>query len=242
MALAEPLTLYTAKTCPFAHRVELALAESGAKPNKDFIRYEIDLKNKPEWYQPKINPASKVPAVAFGGPKVPGDQPSPESTKIAESLVLLEFVADLYPDSALLPKDPVLRAQTRFFIDAFSTKFAPPYYAFQSGKASAESVLTAFETIQNLLAPEGFAIGDGKHFTTADAAVVPFFARLEIALKNDYGSFPEGEGKSTWEKLQTEPRFERWRKYWADVKARDSFKATFDEASGLVLVRCFGLN
>jgi hypothetical protein len=26
----------------------------------DFKIVEIDLKNKPEWYQPKINPASKV--------------------------------------------------------------------------------------------------------------------------------------------------------------------------------------
>ena len=32
------------------------MAEAKAK----FTRYEIDLQNKPEWYAPKVNPASKV--------------------------------------------------------------------------------------------------------------------------------------------------------------------------------------
>lgn len=63
-------------------QVELALEEAGIPHEK----YQIDLQNKPEWYAPKVNPASKVPAVAYGGPAVPADQPSPESTKIAESL------------------------------------------------------------------------------------------------------------------------------------------------------------
>ncbi|KAF9060579.1 hypothetical protein BDP27DRAFT_408392 [Rhodocollybia butyracea] len=229
MALAEPLVLYTAKICPYAHRVELALAESGLKKDKDFTRYEIDLKNKPEWYQPKINPASKVPAIAYGGPKVPGDQPSPSSTKIAESLVLLEFVADLFPNTSLLPSSPVLRAKTRFFIDAFSTKFTPASFAFISGKGPRDGLLNAIEKIQDLMAPSGFVIGDGKEFTTADAAIIPFFARMEVGLKNDLGGFEEGEGKKAWEALMTEGRFARWRKYWADVKARESFKNTFDE-------------
>jgi len=231
MAIAEPLVLYTAKVCPYAHRVELALAETGLREGVDFERYEIDLKNKPEWYQPKINPASKVPAIAYGGPKVSGDQPSPASTKIAESLILVEFFADLSPNSALLPKDPVLRAKARFFIDTFANKYSPQHNAFLTGKApNADALLSAVEQLQALLAPEGFAIGDGKNFTIADAAVAPFFGRLEVALKNDLGGYPEGEGKKVWETLQTEGRFERWRKYYADLKARESFKATFDEA------------
>ena len=46
----------------------------------------------------------------FGSPKSDPEHPSPESEKIAESLVMLEFVADLYPETGLLPKDPVQRA------------------------------------------------------------------------------------------------------------------------------------
>jgi glutathione S-transferase len=63
-------------------QAEIALALAQA----DFKRFEIDLFNKPDWYAPKVNPASKVPAIAYGGPDVAPDQPSPASTKIAESL------------------------------------------------------------------------------------------------------------------------------------------------------------
>ena len=34
----------------------MALAEAKAP----FTRFEIDLQNKPEWYAPRVNPASKV--------------------------------------------------------------------------------------------------------------------------------------------------------------------------------------
>lgn len=37
-------------------QAEIALAEAKA----EFTRYEIDLRNKPEWYLPKVNPVGKV--------------------------------------------------------------------------------------------------------------------------------------------------------------------------------------
>ncbi|KAF9060585.1 hypothetical protein BDP27DRAFT_1370407 [Rhodocollybia butyracea] len=73
-------------------------------------------------------------------------------------------------------------------------------------------------------------IGDEKEFTTADAAIIPFFERMEVELKNISGGFEEGEGRKAWEALVTEGRFARWRKYWTDVKARESSKNTFDES------------
>lgn len=48
------LTIVPVITHPI--QTEIALAEVGAP----FKRYEIDLGNKPEWYAPKVNPASKV--------------------------------------------------------------------------------------------------------------------------------------------------------------------------------------
>jgi hypothetical protein len=41
---------------PCNSKTELALKES----KLPYKRYEIDLQNKPEWYAPKVNPASKV--------------------------------------------------------------------------------------------------------------------------------------------------------------------------------------
>ncbi|KAF9460289.1 hypothetical protein BDZ94DRAFT_1311664 [Collybia nuda] len=219
--MTEQLTLYSAKVCPYAQRVEIALQES----KLDFTRFEVDLQNKPEWYAPKVNPASKVPAVSYGGPKVSADQPSPESQKIAESLVLLEFVADL--SGKLLPKDPVQRARVRFFIDAISNSVVPLFYSVAVRGESPEKLYKGLETLQSLLPAEGFAAG--PEFTIADAAIAPFLGRFDLVLKNDLGAYEEGEGVKVYEVVQTDPKFSRYRKYFADLKSRDSFKKTFDE-------------
>ncbi|KAH8093074.1 thioredoxin-like protein [Cristinia sonorae] len=221
--MPETLTLYTAKICPYAHRVELALAEAKA----EYKRFDVDLGNKPEWYAPKVNPASKVPAVAYGGPDVPPDQPSPNSTKIAESLVLLEFVADLYPSAKLLPEDPVLRAKVRFFIDAVSNKFNPAYFSYViTGKGNQEGLIQAFKDIQVLLPETGFAVGN--EWSIADASITPFIARLFVALENDLGAYAVGEGPKTLELIKTSPELKRIQTYIQDVTTRPSFTSTFD--------------
>ncbi|KAI0371419.1 glutathione S-transferase [Pilatotrama ljubarskyi] len=220
--MPERITLYSAKICPFAQRVEIALAEAKAQ----FTRYEIDLQNKPEWYAPKVNPASKVPAIAYGGPDVPPDQPSPESVKLAESLVLVEFVADLFPESGILPSDPVTRAKARFFIEGVSSKLIPAWYAYFLRNAPVEDFYSALEYIQSLLPSDGFAVGQ---FSIADIAIAPFIARTRVSLLNELGKYPEGNGKKVWETATT-GKFARIGKYAEDLFARDSFKSTFDEA------------
>lgn len=158
------------------------------------------------------------------------DKPSPESQKIAESLVLTELVADLYPNSTLLPKDPIQRAKVRFFIETVSSKLIPGWIGPVMRGESFDKLFAGIEEIQNLLPADGkYAIGND--FTIADAAVAPFFARLEVALKNDFGVFAPGSGTKAYEVLETDPKFEKFRKYFAALKARDSFKATFDEVS-----------
>jgi len=222
--MSKQLTLYTARTCPYAQRVEIALAEVGAK----YTRFEVDLKNKPVWYAPQVNPASKVPAIAYGGPEVPPDQPSSDSVKIAESLVLLEFVADLHPESPLLPKDPVQRAQVRFFIDTVSNKVPSNWHAFMSRGESPDALVSGLEIVQNLL-PDGkkFAVGD--EFTTADAAIAPFLARIATTLGNDIGVFAEGEGKKTYEVIWKSPKFAKLQKYYENLTSRSSFGETWNE-------------
>ncbi|KAF8067488.1 hypothetical protein FPV67DRAFT_1561892 [Lyophyllum atratum] len=227
MTASKQLTLYTAKVCPYAHRVEIALEEA----ELEYTRYEIDLQNKPEWYAPQVNPASKVPAIAYGGPPTDPSKPSPESEKIAESLVLLEFVVDI--SGKLLPTDPVLRAKARFFIDAVSNHLTTAFGACVLRGEPVEKVLAGIEKIQTLLPSEGFAIG--PEFTIADASIAPFLARIEVVLKNDFGSYEEGTGLKAYETLTNDPKFARYHKYFSDIKARDSFKKTWDE--GVVFKR-----
>jgi glutathione S-transferase len=164
---------------------------------------------------------------------VPPDKPSPESHKITESLVLLDFVADL--SNELLPPNPVLRAKARFFINAVSTGFVPAYHSFVlSGEpVSSSKLLASLESLQALLPSEGFAVG-GPEFTIADASVAPFLARMEVLLKNDVGAYDEGAGHAAWGTFQTDDKYARIRKYFDDIKGRKSFKTTFDEVSSFV--------
>ncbi|KAG1751491.1 uncharacterized protein EDB91DRAFT_1234848 [Suillus paluster] len=181
--MPEQLTLYLNKLSPYSQRVEMALIEASAP----YKTYEVDLWNKPEWFAGKVNPIGQVPAVTYGGPDIDPENPSPLSAKIAESNVILEFVADLYPDSGLLPKDPVLRAKVRFFINA-TTKLEGPLQAFIRGQESYEHILKEIEFIQGLLEDgKDFAVGD--HYTIADVSITPYLARLKVIIENDTGRY-----------------------------------------------------
>ena len=145
----------------------------------------------------------QVPAIAYDGPDVPPDQPSAESFKIAESLVLLEFVADIFPASGLLPSDPIERAKVRFFIDTAAVQFYGPFFDFLTKDGSAGAILPALRNINSLLTPGArFAVGD--RYTIADAALAPILWRLELAFKHCYGACTVEEGKSVLDAYEGE--------------------------------------
>jgi glutathione S-transferase len=139
---------------------------------------------------------------------------------------LLEFVADLYPESGLLPQDPVERARVRSFIDVVSNKLFSPYIAFFLRGEASDDFIAAIAEVQELLSPSGFAVGD--HFTIADAALAPFLGRWELLLRNDVGRFEEGTGPQVHAVLFQSERFSRLQEYLANVSSRQSFKNTFD--------------
>jgi glutathione S-transferase len=227
-------------------QVDLALQEAKA----DVTRYWVDLKNKPEWFASQVNPAGKVryihvasschgvdssrvnqvPALVYGSPKSDPENPSAESAKIAESLVILEFVADLYPDSGLLPKDPVKRARVRFFIESFSSNvFQLAGKLFRTGTDEEETIrafIAAVADFQKLLPQHAqFAVGD--HFTIADAAFAPFVGFWELCFRHDFGKFPAGTGPRLYQELFESDRFAPLQKYYANISSRESFKNIF---------------
>ncbi|KAG1837293.1 hypothetical protein F4604DRAFT_1601676, partial [Suillus subluteus] len=162
-----------------------------------------------------------VLTVTYGGPSVDPEDPSPLSTKITESNVILEFLADLYPDSGLLPKDPVSRAKVRFFIDASTKHVEGPLYDFLRGDGSYENVLKGIEFVHG-----DFAVGD--HYTIADACISLHLARLKIITKTDLGQFPVGLGFKLGEELKG-PKFIKFTKYVDQILGRPSLKQTYDK-------------
>ncbi|KAF7730281.1 hypothetical protein EC973_002524 [Apophysomyces ossiformis] len=168
----EKLTFYTSIVCPYAQRVAITLKEVGA----DFERVEIDLSNKPEWYK-DVNPDLKVPALKVG-----------DST-LAESLVLVELLNDLYPEKGLLPKDPLKRAQIRFAIEHYSSKVAPLWYKHIKQLNTSEGRQTYVEELDaglrrlNELLLQQASSGPyflGNEYSIADIAIGPFVQRIQL--------------------------------------------------------------
>lgn len=93
--------------CPFAHRVHLVL---NAKKIPYHVTY-INLTEKPEWY-PKVNPNGKVPALQLVN--------EPNQPFLVESMVIAEYLDEKYPEVKLYPTDPLVKAETKLWLERFS--------------------------------------------------------------------------------------------------------------------------
>ena len=153
---------------------------------------------------------------------MPPDQPSAESFKLAESLVILEFVADLFPASGLLPSDPIERAKVRFFVDATATNLQPAFLGFLRTGDGTDALIAALKEVQSLLT-SGAPFAVGNKFTIADAALAPWLYRLELSLEDNIGAFTEADRKRVSDVYEGET-LRVLREYFSAIKSRKSFK------------------
>ncbi|KAI0714528.1 thioredoxin-like protein [Earliella scabrosa] len=216
------ITLYKLPISHYAYRVVLALEEAGAT----YTSYDVDIHGNYAWFKAIVNPAGQVPALTYGGPKTAPGEPSPESAKVAESLVILEFIADLFPERGLMPADPVGRARVRSFIAFFETTFIRDSWnpVFHEGE-SPTKLVGVLEVLQSRLPETGYVVGE---WSIADAAAAPFLALLPILLEHEIGKYPLGQGTLALAAIN-DPRLARVRRYIADLKNRASFKKVWDE-------------
>ncbi|KAG1463809.1 hypothetical protein G6F56_005207 [Rhizopus delemar] len=222
---SDKITFYNATICPFAQRAAIALKEVGA----EYETVEIDLSNKPDWYG-KINPELKVPAFTVGG------------QNIAESLVIIEYVNDRFPEKNLLPQDPLKRAYIRYFIEFFSTKINSEFFKYlfnYKGEKAFENyeknVSEAFERFNELLVQQSSS-GPyflGNEYSLADIAIAPFVARILGFNK----LFLDGY---EFEALKKYPRITE---FFTGVLSRPSFNETYcgDQAYIDILAKKFNV-
>jgi glutathione S-transferase len=147
----------------------------------------------------------------------------------------MEFVADLYPHSGLLPSDPVERAKARFFVDVVNTKVGQVYvkHFYTGGASPLAAVIPGLEAVEALLPTDKvFAVGD--NFTVADAAVAPFLLQLGV-----YISLHDEEGVGA--ALRSE-KLTRVSKYTQALKEHPSVKSSWDEPEVRQRVRVSKIN
>ncbi|OJT08260.1 hypothetical protein TRAPUB_799 [Trametes pubescens] len=210
-----------------AQRVRLALEE--AKATYDTI--VIDLLDKPEWYAQKVNTdTAKVPYLVYGGPKLqPGDAPSGDAVGIPESLVILEFLADIFPNAHLLPADPTLRARARLFYNGLEKGLAKGIIVgFLFQEVPLQDLLGGLDNFQARLPPTGFAVGE---WSIADAAALPVLLRLQLALKEGLGLRKPEDLKEAYATIFESPKYERLCRYIDDNLARPGVASSWDPAA-----------
>jgi glutathione S-transferase len=166
------ITLYNAARCPYVARVRIVLAEKGI----EYETVEIDLSDRPAWYYEK-NPTGRVPTIE-----------EDDGRPLPESVVIMEFLEERYPEPALLPPDPADRAFVRLLIFR-DNELTSPYYALRrEEEGTREQFDAALGTFDARLAEQPYL--GGAEYSLADIALVPWFLRAREMLGVELDGFP----------------------------------------------------
>jgi glutathione S-transferase len=159
-------TLYTAERCPYAARARIVLAEKGL----DYDAVEIDLDDRPAWLYEK-NPLGRVPVYEEDGGLV-----------LPESLVIMEYLEERYPEPPLWPADPAERALGRLWLERFDDRLGRAYYAARrrDGRDELDTRLTELDS-----ALEAQPYLSGRDYGLADIGYVPWILRERFGLELD---------------------------------------------------------
>lgn len=161
------VTLYDAARCPYCARARIALAEKGVA----FEAVAVDLDDRPDWIWEK-NPLGKVPVL------------EEDSVLLPESVVILEYLEERYPESALLPADPADRARVRLLVARFDNALGTAYYALRRGEEdAAERLAGCLDFLDRRVEAWPYPFG------MADIAYLPWLLRARDRLGVDLAPY-----------------------------------------------------
>ncbi|EFA72197.1 Glutathione S-transferase-like protein [Raphidiopsis brookii D9] len=215
------LKLYFAKGSTFSQRTRVVLLEKGV----EFTPIEIDLQNKPEIFT-QTSAYGKVPAIKHG------------DLAIYESAIINEYLEEVFPQPALLPKDPGAKAWARIWIDYANTRLVPAFNKLLRGKNNEEQEQGRREFSESLLYIENKGLGQvsgngpywlGENLSLVDISFYPWFERLPVLDKFRNFSLPEET-----------PRLQEW---WQNLRRRESIQSVANPTEFYIdrFTRLFGL-
>lgn len=164
------LHLYSYKACPFARRTRMTLAEK----QLDFELTEIDLGNRPANFK-EISPYGKVPVLLHG------------EHRLYESAIVNQYLDERFPEPALMPDDPLLRAQARIWMDYCDSRLGNASWQLMQAKDDPEKRAAALQVLGEacqFIEHEGLRkLSDGPYWlgeqvTLVDIQFIPFMSRF----------------------------------------------------------------
>ena len=169
------IELYSFAACPYAQRTHITLLEK----KLDFEIIEIDLFNRPEWFS-TISPYGKVPVLRHA------------DVTVHESSIINQYLDEAFPQPALMPESPALRAQVRIWMDYCETRFLPALHKLMSeagdtGRLTANNAKLA-EVLRHI-EHEGLRKNGsgpwffGTQFSLADIQFAPFLERFDMYVQ-----------------------------------------------------------
>lgn len=161
----EDLVFYSGWFCPFNARVWSALEE-----RKIPYQYKEVNPYKKEGHFLKVNPKGLVPAIEYKG------------KALYESLVLLEWLEDAFPDTEphIFSADPYQKARERLWTDHISKSIIGAFFRLlqaQEEDKRTEALGDLNKALKTYFAEVKGPFFAGEQWTLPDIALAPFLAR-----------------------------------------------------------------
>jgi glutathione S-transferase len=166
------LTVHHIPVCPFCQRLEILLSLKGRRSDVGFRVVDVT-RPRPDWLLKKTRGTTALPILETADGHV-----------IKESLVIMQYLEDLYPDRAIAQHDPYRRAVENM-LTAMEGEFCTRGYVYVMNQdlerrdALREAMLVQYAGLDDFLsehAPSGPFLFE--EFGWAEAVFTPLFMRF----------------------------------------------------------------
>ena len=166
------LAIYHIPVCPFSQRVEILLSLKGRRGEVAFQVVDIT-KPRPDWLLVKTKGATALPVMEL-----------PDGRILKESLVLLQYLEDIFPEPRVAQRDPYRRAIENM-MTRMEGEFVTQGYTFVMNQDRArrdalrDGMLRLYARLDAFLmehSPSGTFLFED--FGWAETVFTPFFARF----------------------------------------------------------------
>jgi glutathione S-transferase len=179
-------TVHHIPVCPFSQRLEILLSLKGRLQDVQFSTVDVT-RPRPDWLLRKTRGTTSLPIMETADGRV-----------LKESLVILQYLEDVYPERPVAQRDPYLRAVENM-LTRLESGFCTQGYLYVMNQDPAQrdahraAMLKQYAQLNDFLvehSPSGTYLHD--EFGWAETVFTPFFMRFWFLEYYEDFQLPEG--------------------------------------------------